>query len=151
MITNDLIELVGASEFKWLGRKDRAINTGGYKVIPEQIHPEIAQCLSSMSINRKFIIIGLPHKKWGQQVTLVIEGNPLESSLKAQLILKLKDVLKLYVLYRDCLMNDKADKRMLQIYKTEYREELSKLRFLEIPTADEIRDMIYRNYEIMRR
>ena len=35
--TNDIVEIVSKSEFKWLGRYDTIINSGGIKLIPEQI------------------------------------------------------------------------------------------------------------------
>ncbi len=42
VITNDLVELFGSSQFRWLGRVDTIINTGGVKVIPEKIEATIS-------------------------------------------------------------------------------------------------------------
>jgi hypothetical protein len=44
-----------------------------------------------------------------------------------------------------------GNKSLVAMYKNEYREEVSKLRFLGLPTADELRDMIYANYERLPR
>jgi len=37
IITNDLVEIISDNEFNWLGRIDGVINSGGIKLIPEQI------------------------------------------------------------------------------------------------------------------
>lgn len=42
LVTNDIVELKGEDSFRWLGRYDNAINTGGLKVIPELMEKSIA-------------------------------------------------------------------------------------------------------------
>src|SRR5690606_37183368 len=37
VVTNDIVEISGHNSFRWLGRFDNVINTGGIKVIPEQL------------------------------------------------------------------------------------------------------------------
>lgn len=70
--TNDFIELKDNSgSFKWKGRTDFVINSGGVKISPEEVEKNIAPF-----INENFCIIGLPDEKLGEKVTLVIEGNP---------------------------------------------------------------------------
>lgn len=70
VITNDVIELYDPAHFKWLGRYDNVINSGGIK-----IHPEILEnkLLSAMGTNR-FFIASLPDDKLGQKVVMVIES-----------------------------------------------------------------------------
>src|SRR5690606_934968 len=41
IITNDIVELKNKSEFKWLGRFDNVINSGGIKLFPEQIEKKL--------------------------------------------------------------------------------------------------------------
>lgn len=81
LITNDVIELKDASHFRWLGRFDHVINTGGIKVFPEQVERKLEPFLT-----RRFFIGSLPDEKLNQKVILVIEGPPLspakEMSLK---------------------------------------------------------------------
>jgi O-succinylbenzoic acid--CoA ligase len=73
LITNDLVEL-GASGFRWLGRVDNLINTGGVKVFPEKIEEVLAQ-----KIEIPFFIYGLPDEALGQEVVLFVEGKgPLQ-------------------------------------------------------------------------
>ena len=37
LVTNDVVELAGPGQFRWLGRFDGVINSGGVKVIPEKV------------------------------------------------------------------------------------------------------------------
>ncbi|WP_299324954.1 AMP-binding protein [uncultured Maribacter sp.] len=67
--TNDVVELVSKREFKWLGRFDNVINSGGIKLSPEQIEAKL-----SNSIDQPFFITSLPDAKLGEQLVLVIEG-----------------------------------------------------------------------------
>jgi O-succinylbenzoic acid--CoA ligase len=70
IVTNDIVVLKNDNEFKTIGRYDNIINTGGAKVSPEQIEIKL-----SPYINGRFIIAGLPDKRLGQKVTLIIEGS----------------------------------------------------------------------------
>ncbi len=78
VITNDIVALENAKKFKWLGRYDNVINSGGIKLFPEQIETKLA----SKIINR-FFVAGLPDDVLGTKVVLVIEGNEykVETSL----------------------------------------------------------------------
>ncbi|HNR73338.1 MAG TPA: AMP-binding protein [Cyclobacteriaceae bacterium] len=75
IVTNDLVELIGNDQFKWLGRIDGVINTGGIKIIPEKIESVIALSFKNLQIPNRFIIAGLPHAQLGESVALIIEGT----------------------------------------------------------------------------
>ena len=96
LITNDLIDLIDQNEFKWLGRWDRVINTGGYKVHPELLDSPIRNILSSLNIHQDYLLVGLPHARWGQQVTLVLEMEPLNKESETRLQELLKSTLHSY-------------------------------------------------------
>jgi hypothetical protein len=64
---------------------------------------------------------------------------------------KIKEALKSYVLYKDALMSDRGNKKFLGLYKQEYHEEVSKLHFLELPSAQELQDILYSTYSEVRR
>ena len=49
IITNDLVELISETEFKWLGRFDSIINSGGIKLIPEQIEGKFSKIISGLN------------------------------------------------------------------------------------------------------
>ncbi|MFN7045245.1 MAG: AMP-binding protein [Flavobacterium sp.] len=70
IITNDIVEIHNEKQFKWLGRYDNVINSGGIKLFPEQIETKLA----SKIVNR-FFISGQPDTVLGSKVILVIEGN----------------------------------------------------------------------------
>lgn len=70
VITNDLVEIISPTQFRWLGRADNVINSGGIKFFPEQIEKKLENIIKS-----RFIVIGLPDKKLGEKVVLVIETS----------------------------------------------------------------------------
>ncbi|MEH0007957.1 MAG: AMP-binding protein [Flavobacteriales bacterium] len=69
--TNDVVDRVGETEFRWLGRIDNAINSGGIKVFPERIEEELSRCFS-----HRFFIGKEPDPKWGEKLILLVEGSP---------------------------------------------------------------------------
>ena len=73
--TNDVVTLEDEKRFRWHGRYDSVINSGGVKVFTEDVESKI-----SGMIYRRFFIAGIPHQELGQQVILVIEGKPMEES-----------------------------------------------------------------------
>lgn len=89
IITNDLVEMVGINQFKWLGRVDTVINSGGIKVIPEKIESVIEPIMSALSLSNRFFITGLSDSTFGEVVTLIVEGETLmpnqEQALQKQL------------------------------------------------------------------
>lgn len=78
VITNDIVTLENTKKFKWLGRYDNVINSGGIKLFPEQIETKLAS-----KITNRFFVAGLPDDVLGTKVVLVIEGNEykVETSL----------------------------------------------------------------------
>ena len=70
IVTNDVVDLVSPTQFKWLGRYDNVINSGGIKLIPEQI-----EAMLSNIISQRFFITGLTDEVLGQKLVLVVEGK----------------------------------------------------------------------------
>ncbi|HNP33899.1 MAG TPA: AMP-binding protein [Flavobacterium sp.] len=70
IITNDIVELVNENQFIFLGRMDNVINSGGIKLIPEQIEEKLAG-----NIHQRFFIASKPDNELGEKVVLVIEGE----------------------------------------------------------------------------
>lgn len=81
----------------------------------------------------------------------VSSGIDLDDGNDTRIPIKLKEALKMWVLYRDSVMSKDSDKRMAAFYENEYNKEISKLRFLELPTSDELRDILYSTYSEIRR
>ncbi|WP_291868573.1 AMP-binding protein [Maribacter sp.] len=70
IITNDIIELLSKTEFTWLGRYDSIINSGGIKLIPEQIEEKLAKVIED-----RFFVTGIPDDILGQKLVLIIESK----------------------------------------------------------------------------
>jgi len=70
IITNDLVKLHTDSDFEWLGRHDNIINTGGVKVLPEQIEAKLSSLISN-----RFFISKQADNKLGECVILVLESD----------------------------------------------------------------------------
>ncbi|KLT71463.1 AMP-binding protein [Flavobacterium sp. ABG] len=73
IVTNDLIELVNENQFVFLGRIDNVINSGGVKLIPEQIETKLTG-----KIANRFFVTSLPDSVLGEKLILVIEGEKQE-------------------------------------------------------------------------
>jgi o-succinylbenzoate---CoA ligase len=70
--TTDLVDLVDATHFYWLGRSDFVINSGGKK-----IHPELLENQISTVVTRPFFIFGQPHSTLGEEVCMAVESREL--------------------------------------------------------------------------
>lgn len=73
IVTNDLVELVNENQFVFLGRLDNVINSGGIKLISEQIESKL-----SSHIKNRFFVTGIPDEKLGEKLILVIESEKFE-------------------------------------------------------------------------
>jgi len=71
--TNDRVELY-ANRFRWLGRVDFTINTGGLKLQPELLEAELAPHLAALGYPQAFYITAAADERLGQQIVLVLEA-----------------------------------------------------------------------------
>ncbi|MGB2274017.1 MAG: AMP-binding protein [Flavicella sp.] len=92
VVTNDLVRIVDNENFEWLGRYDSIINSGGVKLIPEQIETKLATTYSGT-----FFIHALEDAVFGQKAVLVVEGegNPIHNK-QAILAFLANPVLEVY-------------------------------------------------------
>ena len=75
--------LLTDSTFRWLGRYDNVINSGGIKIFPEELEEEIRRVAAP---DFDFYIAADPHPEWGQAVRLVAEAGEEElDRLRAKL------------------------------------------------------------------
>jgi O-succinylbenzoic acid--CoA ligase len=70
IVTNDLVELINENQFVFLGRIDNVINSGGVKIMPEQVEQKL-----DGKINPRFFIASKEDKELGEKVVLVVEGD----------------------------------------------------------------------------
>lgn len=68
--TNDLVEIKNGNQFRFLGRIDNVINSGGAKIFPEQL-----EALVKKEISCEVVFMGLEDDTLGQKLVLVIEGQ----------------------------------------------------------------------------
>lgn len=74
IITNDLVDLCSDHSFRLRGRADNVINTGGHKVLPEEIEQQLSEAMT-----QPFFIGGIPDQTLGEKVVLLTEGDCVES------------------------------------------------------------------------
>ena len=96
IITNDLVEVMDDTKFKWLGRWDNVINSGGVKVVPEKIELIVQEIFNSLQLSNQFFVAGLPDEKLTQKVTLIVEGNPFDEETKVKIIQGFEDKINTY-------------------------------------------------------
>jgi len=75
IITNDIVELISKNEFKWLGRYDCIINSGGVKLFPEEIESKLSKC-----IKNEFFVAGIKDEILGEKLILIIENSNQNSN-----------------------------------------------------------------------
>lgn len=68
--TNDLVEIKNNNQFRFLGRIDNVINSGGAKIFPEQL-----EALIKKEVQCEVVFLGLEDDTLGQKLVLVIEGQ----------------------------------------------------------------------------
>lgn len=78
LITNDIVDLISINSFKWLGRFDHIINSGGIKLIPEQIEKKL-----SAVIDCRFFVFGVPDETLGEKLVLLVEGTSFKFDNKS--------------------------------------------------------------------
>ncbi|HRX04880.1 MAG TPA: hypothetical protein P5148_17160, partial [Anaerolineae bacterium] len=83
--------------FRWLGRWDNVINSGGIKVQVEKVEAEVGSIWRALGlVERRYFVAGLPDKRLGEAVTLVIEGEPMDAGDQTTLQSALAANLDLY-------------------------------------------------------
>ncbi len=70
IVTNDIVELVDNKTFRWIGRYDNVIISGGLK-----IHPELLEKKLAPFIDKSFFITSADDRKWGQRVVICLLGE----------------------------------------------------------------------------
>lgn len=70
LTTTDAAELISPTRFRWLGRLDNAINSGGIK-----IHPETVEAKVSALVDVPFYMTGRQSDRWGEELVMYTEGE----------------------------------------------------------------------------
>lgn len=83
--TNDLVDLHSSHSFRWLGRVDFTVNSGGVKLHPELLEQKTEVVIQTVFPDSQFFFFGEPDEKLGQRLVLIVEGE--ESKEKSQQLL----------------------------------------------------------------
>jgi Acyl-CoA synthetases (AMP-forming)/AMP-acid ligases II len=94
--TNDIVELIGLTSFRWLGRADSIINSGGVKIHPEQVEKKLQGIIPA-----SYFISSLPDDLLENRVVLVIESEPYPVEQEADLKLAMRQLLLKYEIPRE--------------------------------------------------
>ena len=92
IVTKDLVKLYSETQFEWLGRLDNMINSGGVKILPEQIEKKLQEIITN-----RFFISSRADEILGEKLILVIEigsNGSKEKSIYTDLIAELKTLHK---------------------------------------------------------
>ncbi len=84
--TNDLVDILSPTEFRWRGRIDNAINSGGVKIIPEELEREIADLLDV-----RYYVGRRPSPTWGEVPVLVVETTNLTDDRRDALLAAMRN------------------------------------------------------------
>lgn len=74
LVTNDVVELMDGNVFRFLGRKDNVINSGGIKIHPEEIEEHL---LPALPAGYSAYITSRPSHKWGEEAVIVTDWPDL--------------------------------------------------------------------------
>lgn len=72
LTTSDVAKVFSNTSFKFLGRADGVINTGGVKIIPEVVENKLKE-----QIPNRLVVLGEKDAALGEKVTLIIEVGTL--------------------------------------------------------------------------
>lgn len=70
VVTNDLVNLESKTTFRLRGRIDNIINSGGIKILPEEVEAKL-----SGFIHQRFFVAGIPDDALGEKLVLYVEDT----------------------------------------------------------------------------
>jgi O-succinylbenzoic acid--CoA ligase len=91
--TNDVVDLVSENRFRWLGRSDFVINSGGVKLHPELIEQKAEIQIHHFFPEVPFFFGSLPDDSLGQKLTLFLETESSNEKKAKDLKVSLRSTL----------------------------------------------------------
>lgn len=104
IVTNDVVELIDNRRFRWIGRFDNIINTGGVKVNPEKIEATVQRFFEENSRPLRFFIHGMEDEQFGSRVVLVMEANTIDEDFLTSLRIFLSSTLSRFEIPKSALL-----------------------------------------------
>lgn len=68
--------MTSSDSFRWLGRIDNVINSGGIKIHLEKIDRAVDSVLSDLDVNADYFSWYMADERWGQKLILFIACRP---------------------------------------------------------------------------
>ncbi|MCI9284373.1 MAG: AMP-binding protein [Muribaculaceae bacterium] len=78
LLTTDVVELTSATSFRWLGRADNVINSGGVKIHPEEVERVMAPLLPPGAMA---YVGSRPSARWGSEAVIVTDSDAVTDAL----------------------------------------------------------------------
>ena len=78
--TNDLVDIKNRNQFRFKGRVDNVINSGGLKIYPEELEK-----LAKQNISNEVVFAGVDDDLLGQKLVLIVEGKD-SKNIREQLL-----------------------------------------------------------------
>jgi o-succinylbenzoate---CoA ligase len=78
LTTNDIVQITGSKEFKYIARSDNLINTGGIKVLPEEIEKQLNESLQGIV----FFVDKIPDEKSGEKIIVITNKKENTATIK---------------------------------------------------------------------
>ncbi len=103
--TNDVVDINGDGTFRWLGRIDNVINSGGIKVQVETVEAALEEILEGWFENGLpgYFVTAIDDDRLGQRVALVLEAPPLDEVDEQRLLTRAREQLGAYQAPRSIL------------------------------------------------
>ena len=89
--TNDMVELISTRSFRWLGRVDSTINSGGIKIHPEQLEKKLEGLIPFV-----YFISSVSDDVLENKVVLVIESEAYTEEQEQVLTARMEQLLTKY-------------------------------------------------------
>ncbi len=105
--TNDRVDIIEPDKFKWHGRSDFVINSGGFKVHPEQIEAMIRKLDLPELRGKNFLISGSKDQDFGERPAMILETKESVEKIEDNLLFELKRHLPKYLNPTKILKKDK--------------------------------------------
>lgn len=93
VVTNDIVELDSPTRFRWLGRHDNVINSGGVKIHAEHVEHLLRELLPADIASSRFYVTADPDDTWGER-PVIITASPEDVQHLITAALSLDDKIK---------------------------------------------------------
>lgn len=101
LVTNDIVEILTPTRFRWIGRADNTINTGGVKVQTETVEVAVSEAMADLENAPRFFVASQPDELLGEKVILVLEGSSLPEETEQLVLDKMRSLLHKFEMPKD--------------------------------------------------